>query len=73
MRLCAQPLNHIKTDQLGDCVGRDPESCENGSTLGMKVVMSGCVGHGSRYLLVKVTHPLKSYPMAKAIVLGFIL
>ncbi len=32
-----------------------------------------CVGHGSRYLLEKVTHPLKSYPMAKAIVLGFIL
>lgn len=31
------------------------------------------MGHGSRYLLVKVTHPLKSYPTAKAIVLGFIL
>lgn len=73
MGLCAQPLNHIQTDQLGECVGEGSRKLWKWKYSGDESSDEWCVGHSSRYLLVKVTHPLKSYPMAKAIVLGFIL
>lgn len=57
-----------------ECVwGQDPEGCENGSTLQMKVAMSGVWDTGPDIFWLKVTHPLKPYPKAKATVLGFIL
>lgn len=62
MHLCAQPLNHIKKDQLGDCWWVIQKSSNE-----------WFVGHSLIYVLVKVAHPLKSYPMATATVLGFIL
>lgn len=73
MCLCAQPLNQMKTEQPGDSVGEGSRMLWKCKCSGDESSDEWYVGHGSRYLLVKVTHPLKSYPMAKAIVLGFIL
>lgn len=73
MCICAQPLNHIKKDQLGDYVGEGSRKLWKWKYSADESSDERCVGHGSRYLLVKVIHPLKSDPKAKAMVLGFIL